>query len=271
MSAGLPQPACRDFAARIASVTDTSLPLPRKGPPRPADMLERITPQAAPHEMRDPFDIGEALSNLADSGEAMTIYPAGLGEPMLARIASVHPEDPRFTFDVAGACPILPGRATFVAALGGNAKLQFELESDWASLPGQPNLVPAVFPATCLVLNRRAAPRLDTPVNGSYAATFTLLNKLFELPLCDYSVGGVGLRATPDQAAELYLGRKLKSVRLQLGPALAIVADLEIRLLRPFRSFLLGEQVQVGCSIDNIEMQMYQHLERLVTSNRGRT
>ena len=69
---------------------------------------------------------------------------------------------------------------------------------------------------------------------------------------------------------ELYIGRKLKSVRLQLGPALAIVADLEIRLLRPFRSFLLGEQVQVGCSIDNIEMQMQQTLQRLVTSNKSR-
>ena len=135
-------------------------------------------------------------------------------------------------------------------------------------LPGQANLVPAVFPETCLVLNRRAAPRLDTPINGNFAATFTILNKLFELPLCDYSIGGVSLRATPDQAQELYLGRKLKSVRLQLGPALVITADLDIRLLRPFRSFLLGEQVQVGCAIENIEMQMQQHLERLVRSSR---
>ena len=251
-------------------MTDTPLPPPRKGPPRPADVLERISPAASPHEMRDPFDIGETLSNLAESGEALTIYPASLGQPMLARIASVDPEEPHFVFDVAGDAPIPPGRASFVAALGGNAKLQFELDSDWACVPGQPNLVPAVFPETCLVLNRRAAPRLETPVNGSFAATFSLMNKQFELPLCDYSVGGVGLRATPDQAAQLYLGRKLKSVRLQLGPALAIVADLEIRLLRPFRSFLLGEQVQVGCSIDNIEMQMHQHLERLVTSNRHR-
>ena len=251
-------------------VTDTPTHLPRKGAPRPTDVLERIAPTASPHEMRDPFDIGETLTSLAESGEALTIYAASLPEPMLARIDSVHPEEPHFTFDVAGALPIPAGRATFVAALGGNAKLQFELESDWIASPGQPNLVPAVFPETCLVLNRRAAPRLDTPVNGSYAATFTLMNKQFELPLCDYSAGGVGLRATPDQAAELYLGRTLKSVRLQLGPALAIVADLEIRLLRPFRSFLLGEQVQVGCSISNIEMQMQQHLQRLVSSTRGR-
>jgi c-di-GMP-binding flagellar brake protein YcgR len=250
-------------------VTDTPV-LPRKGSPRPSDVLVRIAPDASPHAMRDAFDIGETLSSLAASGEALTIYPAGSIEPLLARIESVHPEEPHFTLDVAGDAPIPPGRATFVAALGGNAKLQFELESEWLATPGQPNLVPAVFPESCLVLNRRAAPRLDTPVNGSYAATFTLTSKNFELPLCDYSSGGVGLRATPEQATELYVGRKLKAVRLQLGPALALVADLEIRLLRPFRSFLLGEQVQVGCSFDNIEMQMHQQLQRLVTTNRGR-
>jgi c-di-GMP-binding flagellar brake protein YcgR len=250
-------------------VTETATSPPRKGVPRPTDVLERIAQTASPHQMRDPFDIGETLTSLAASGEALTIYPARRDQPMLARIASVHPEEPQFTFDVAGGLPIPAGRATFVAALGANAKLQFELESDWLATPGQPNLVPAVFPETCLVLNRRAAPRLDTPVNGNYAATFALLNKRFELPLCDYSAGGVGLRATPEQAVQLCVGRKLKSVRLQLGPALAIVADLEIRLLRPFRSFLLGEQVQVGCSIDSIEMQMQQHLERLVTSNKA--
>jgi len=249
-------------------VTETPARPPRKGLPRPADVIERIGQNAAPHKMCDPFDIGETLHSLAESGEPLTIYPNSVREPLLARIARVDPEEPHFTLDLAGDLPIPPGRATFVAALGGNAKLQFELEAGWGALPGQTNLVPAVFPESCLVLNRRAAPRLDTPVNGNFAATFTILNKQFELPLCDYSIGGVGLRATPGQAQELYLGRKLKSVRLQLGPALTIVADLDIRLLRPFRSFLLGEQVQVGCAIENNEMQMRQHLERLVMSNR---
>lgn len=251
-------------------MTDSPPRPPRKGTPRPSDLLARIAPTMSPHQMRDPFDIGETLAALAESGEPLTIFAAGNAEPLLARIASVDPEEPHFMLDIAGDAAIPPGRATFVAALGGNAKLQFDLDSGWGTAPGQPNLVPAVFPETCLVLNRRAAPRLETPVNGSYAATFTLMSKQFELPLCDYSIGGVGLRATPEQAAELHLKRKLKGVHLQLGPALAITADLEVRLLRPFRSFLLGEQVQVGCSIDNIEMQMQQTLERLVTSNRGR-
>lgn len=257
--------------ARTIAVTDHPLDPPRKGAPLPGDLIPRIDSGTPVHEMRDPYDIGETLSMLADTGGPLTIYPADPAEPMLCRVASVHPEEPHFTLDIAEGAAIPAGRATFVAALAGNARLQFDLESDWAALPGPPHLVPAVFPDTCLVLNRRAAPRLDTPVNGNYIATFSMLNKAFEMPLCDYSTSGVGLRATPEQADELYVGRKLRSVHLQLGPALTIVADLEIRLLRPFRSFLLGEQVQVGCAISNIEMQMQQTLERLVTTNRGRT
>jgi c-di-GMP-binding flagellar brake protein YcgR len=101
-------------------------------------------------------------------------------------------------------------------------------------------------------------------------ATFKILGKAYELPLYDFSLGGVGLRATPEQAFGLRLGKKLDDVRLELGPALVVVADLEIRLLRPFKTFLLGEQVQIGCSFASISMQMQQNLESLVTTTSGR-
>jgi hypothetical protein len=55
-------------------------------------------------------------------------------------------------------------------------------------------------------------------------------------------------------------------VELDLGPSLTIQADLEVRLLRPFRTFLLGEQVQIGCRISKIEMVMKQRLERAVST-----
>jgi hypothetical protein len=59
-------------------------------------------------------------------------------------------------------------------------------------------------------------------------------------------------------------------VFLELGPSLAIQADLEVRLLRPFRTFLLGQQVQVGCRISNISMQMKQSLDRAVSTAQRR-
>lgn len=244
---------------------NVSVAVARKGPPKPADSVSRIGGNLAPHEMRDPFDIGEALTALAASGDPVTVY-SGILDPMLARVESVDPELPHFVFDFTGSQIPPQGPATFVATIGGSAKLQFELDSDFSALPGRPHLVPADFPEACLVLNRRAARRVETPVGGNYSATFSLSNKQYELPLYDFSQGGVGLRATPEQCFGLSVGKKLIGVRLELGPALVVVADLEVRLLRPFRTFLLGEQVQIGCSFASISMQMQQTLERFVTT-----
>jgi c-di-GMP-binding flagellar brake protein YcgR len=235
----------------------------RKGPPKPADAADRIRPDSGAHDMRDPFDIGDALTTLALTGEPLTVYPRGQ-DFVMARIDSVDPEHKVFTLELAGNDVLAEGEAVFVAALGSNAKIQFELDADWAIVEGRPDLVQLPLPEVCLVLNRRAEPRLESPVGMNYGARFTLLGKVFEMPLYDFSRGGVGLRATPEQALELYVGKKLEGVQLELGTSLAVSADLEIRLLRPFRTFLLGQQVQVGCRISNISMQMRQTLERAV-------
>jgi len=235
----------------------------RKGPPKPTDAADRIRPDSGAHDMRDPFDIGDALTTLALTGEPLTVYPRGQ-DFVMARIDSVEPEHKVFTLELAGNDVLAEGEAVFVAALGSNAKIQFELDADWAIVEGRPDLVQLPLPEVCLVLNRRAEPRLESPVGMNYGARFTLLGKVFEMPLYDFSRGGVGLRATPEQALELYVGKKLEGVQLELGTSLAVSADLEIRLLRPFRTFLLGQQVQVGCRISNISMQMRQTLERAV-------
>lgn len=243
----------------------TAAPLNRKGPPKASDALSRIGGNAEPHEMRDPFDIGDALTTLSLSGEPVTVFPAGWVEPLLARIASVDPELPHFTIDFSGSERPPAGKATLVASLGGNAKLQFDLDQPWAPLPGHAMLAAAEFPASCLVLNRRAARRVETPVGVNYAASFRIKGAQIDLPLYDFSQGGVGMRASPEQCFGLHVGKKLDGVRLELGPNLVLTADLEVRLLRPFRTFLLGEQVQVGCSFVSISMQIQQTLERFVT------
>jgi c-di-GMP-binding flagellar brake protein YcgR len=188
---------------------------------------------------------------------------------LVARIDSVDPELPHFVIDVAGGEKVPAGAATLVASLGGNAKLQFELDQDWRGQPGAPHLVDATFPASCLVLNRRTAQRLETPVGVNYTASFTSLGRSYQLQLRDFSMGGVGLHATPDQATGLRVGKKLEGVRLELGPALVVTADLEIRLMRPFRTFLLGEQLQIGCRFLNLSPQVEQTLSRLVGTAGG--
>ena len=238
-------------------MTDFIMPLMRKGPPKPADAVDRITLNTVAHEMHDAFDIVDALTTLALAGEPVTVYPYGQ-DVVMARIDSVDPESPFFTLD------------PFVASLGGNAKIQFELEASPAGVPDRPDLLQFPLPTSCLVLNRRAEQRLDSPLGMNYGARFTIMGKVFEMPLYDFSLGGVGLRATPEQAHELYVGKKLEGVLLELGTSLVVTADLEVRLLRPFRTFLLGQQVQVGCRISNITMQMRQTLDRAVNTAQKR-
>jgi c-di-GMP-binding flagellar brake protein YcgR len=236
----------------------------RKAPPKLADAVDPITLNTVAHEMRDPFDIADMLTTLALTGEALTVYPHGQ-DCVMARIHAVDMEAQRLTLELVDTALPAQGRAVFVASLGGNAKIQFEIDAIWTAVPGQPQLVSLATPVSCLTLNRRAEERLDTPIGGNYGARFALLGKVIEVPLYDFSRGGVGLRATPEQALELYVGKKLDGVQLDLGTALMVTADLEIRLMRPFRTFLLGPQVQVGCRISNITMQMRHSLERAVT------
>lgn len=250
-------------------MTDLDFTPMRKGPPQPADAIETIGQNPNAHDMCDPFDIGEALSMLAMTGEAVTLYLPKLGMAM-ARIDQVDTERDTFVLDLAEGAVLPSGKIVFVAALGSNAKIQFELEREWAALADTPQLFSAPFPPRCSVLNRRTEQRLETPVGGNYSARFSLYNKVVELALYDFSNGGVGFRASPQQAAELHVGKKLENVELELGPSLTVTADLEIRLLRPFRTFLLGQQVQVGCRISNISMQMRQDLDRAVRTARTR-
>jgi c-di-GMP-binding flagellar brake protein YcgR len=250
-------------------LTDLDFKPMRKGPPKPSDAVDRIGQVADAHDMRDAFDIGEALSTLAQTGEPVTVYSPQLGMAM-ARIDQVDTENDTFVIDVADGLHLVPGKTVFVAAMGGNAKIQFELDGEWTGLPDAPHLVSAPFPAVCRVLNRRTEQRLETPVGGSYSARFSLYNKIMEMALYDFSSGGVGFRASPEQAAELHVGKRLVNVQLELGPSLVVDADLEVRLLRPFRTFLLGPQVQVGCRISNISLQMRQNLDRAVKSARMR-
>jgi c-di-GMP-binding flagellar brake protein YcgR len=245
-------------------LTDLSTTQIRKGVPKMSDAVARIPANAPAHAMTDAIQIFDSLSTLAQTGEAITVYPMGQ-DFVMARIDAVDPDRRAFLLELAYDVTLAEGKAVFAASLGGNAKIQFELDANWSIVPGRAQVVELPLPESCQVQNRRAEARQESPLGGSYGARFSLLGKPFELPLYDFSLGGVGLRATPDQAYEFYVGKKIEGVELELGPSLSITADLEVRLLRPFRTFLLGQQVQVGCRISNISMQMKQRLERAVS------
>ncbi|MRW90021.1 PilZ domain-containing protein [Duganella sp. FT80W] len=223
--------------------------------------------------MTDDNEIGDALTMLSQIGEAVSIYPSSATNVVMARIKSVDPKEPHFVMELNEGEFLPPGEATFVAWLR-SAKIQFKLSSpEWSSKPNEPTLIPMEFPLKCQVLNRRASTRLETPLGVYYMASFVLNGKPYELQLYDFSAGGVGMRAAPRDAVGLHVGRKLQRVRLELGPDSVMIADLEVRLSRTFRSFLLGEQVQIGCQFANLSPQMKDELDRLLlklNSGRGR-
>ena len=237
----------------------------RKGPPSRSDACAPIESTASPYHMTDPFDIGESLSKFARYGDPITIYPSDGSPCVMARILSVEEETPDFVVELNENLHLPPGPVTFVAWQQ-SAKIQFTLEAEWASLPNQPMLLPCVFPQECLVLERRQATRLETPIGVFYAATLVLSGEPLELQLNDISVGGVGMRGTPGETVGIYVGRRLQRVRLELGPTKVIVVDLEVRLTRKYRTFLLVEQVQIGCSFINLTPSVKAEIDYFVES-----
>jgi hypothetical protein len=113
-------------------------PLPnefRRGPPRLSDAVEPIASGSKPHDMTNIDDIAEALSVLAENGDPVSIYPSSSTNVVMARIRSVHPEDPYFTLELNEGEFIPPGECVFVAWLR-SAKLQFKQTStSWSALP----------------------------------------------------------------------------------------------------------------------------------------
>lgn len=115
--------------------------------------------------------------------------------------------------------------------------------------------------------DRRSTPRRDSPLVPALRAEFTLLGRPRSFNIDDASLGGLGLRGAVDEGRGIFIGQRLLRVQLVLGTHEALVADLEVRSRRNFRSFLVGEQVHIGCRFTGLgaeaEAALRQLLDRL--------
>jgi c-di-GMP-binding flagellar brake protein YcgR len=243
----------------------TAAPIPiRKGPPRPQDAITPIPAAATSHEMTSEDEIGDTLTLLAANGDAISMYVTGSREAVLGRILSVDPELPHFVMELNEGATLPPGKVTFVAVLR-TAKLQFRLSNpEWSSVPGKPQLIPMIFPETCAVLDRRSSERVETPLGANLMAAMEILGTPHEWSIYDVSLGGIGLRCSKIEAKGLLKGRKLPDVRLELEEETLLVTELEVRFTRAFRSFLLGEQIHIGCKFSNLTPETESQIRSLM-------
>ncbi|MES2069117.1 MAG: PilZ domain-containing protein [Pseudomonadota bacterium] len=227
-------------------------------------------PHLAPYSLTEAADIGAALNALVMDGNPVTVYPSDGTAFSIARVLSVDSQAQRLVLQFAEGRPVPAGHALCVATPHGN-KLQFVLEAGGPGGKGQAALMEAGFPLECTILERRGSVRRETPLGQYYVAAFVQDEQLYEFQLYDFSLGGVGWRAAPRDVATLHVGRRLSQVRLELGRDVVLTADLEIRLCQPFRSFLLGQQVQIGCRFVNLTTAMQAELQRaLARLEKGR-
>ena len=237
----------------------------RKGPPRPIDALAAIPATASSYEMTSEDDIGDALTLLAANGDAVSMYAPGSREAVLGRVLTVDPELPHFVMELNDGESLKPGTITFVASLP-TAKVQFKLHDEkWSTQPGKPHLIPMTFPESCAVQNRRTSERAETPLGANYTAAFTVGETFYEFPISDFSLGGIGLHCSKFRAKGLLRGRKLQDVQLNLGADIVRIDQMEIRCTRSFRSFLLGEQLHIGCQFTTLAAEAEEILKRVLT------
>ena len=223
-----------------------------------ADPMDRVTEQipatldVSPFLVTDVYDIHTSLNALATSGAVVTLHLPEAQQPLMGHLVEADQDTPGgcFVFKTAYEVLVPPGRWVFAAEARG-IKLQFS--SEWAGSSAPQAVWHVAFPSVLIELQRRRFVRLNTPMGQPFSAEFGIGGRGYALSVDDLALGGVGLRASPQEAALLYVGRTLPRVQLVLGKDERLVVDLDICSRRAWHSYLLGKTFHVGCRFAEID------------------
>lgn len=229
------------------------------------------------YRLHTPAAIGQALHDLQQQQGVLSLYAQGAsadGAPLgidaapfgLASIAEVDAEAQTLMLMLSAPILPLPAQALGVAHLAGGVRVQWMLHGEWQSISANQWQLQMAWPAEVLQLQRRRHQRLSVPLGQNYSASFRFGRRRCELDIEDLSLGGVALRGTRQETAMLFLGRALPKVGLYMADGTTLEVGLKVRSRRSYQSFLLGEQVLVGCSVEVMSAEDRGSLEGLLAS-----
>jgi c-di-GMP-binding flagellar brake protein YcgR len=149
-------------------------------------------------------------------------------------------------------------------------KIQFNLDGiAQTQADGRPAFL-AGLPETLLRLQRREYFRLATPVAKPVKLNTSLRCAdasmvCVELPLMDISGGGVGLSATPDQAALFHRGDTLNECKVMLPDEGMLVATLCVRNLIDLTRHNGSHVFRIGCEFMSLSAARLSLVQRYIT------
>lgn len=221
------------------------------------------------------------LHELASQAITLSVYAAETGWQAPSANHPAHPvgmasitqiDDAMCTLALNMTAPILPlpVQTMVVAHMNGGVRVQWLLQGEWLAQEANQWGIEMAWPTEILLLQRRRYPRVSVPLGQSYSASFLFGRRLCTLDIDDLSAGGIALRGTRQETSMLFMGRVLPQVTVSLADGVSITAALKVRSRRRYQSFLLGEQVLVGCSIEKISVEdselLTQHLTQAMSA-----
>jgi hypothetical protein len=225
------------------------------------------TPVAIGAALQEMFLQKSVLSLYAnpDADDALVLSPEA--KPLgMASLAAVDTQASTCALTVSAPLLPWPVHTLAVAHMAGGVRVQCVVPGDWQQAEGKHWQLEMPWPAHMLQLQRRRHPRFHVPLGQHYSASFMFGRKRCELDINDLSTAGLALRGSRAETAMLFIGRALPRVSLYMADGSVLEVALKVRSRRSYQSFLLGEQVLVGCSIETIAEGDQQTLETWLAS-----
>lgn len=227
------------------------------------------------YRLCDAAVIAQVMQELVQQQTVLSLYAAQSDEGLdiaadaapvaLASLSRTDASQSALVLQIPAQAQPLPQRLIGIAHMAGSVRVQCAVQGSWQPEVGA-WLLHMPWPQELLQLQRRCHQRFAVPLGQNYTASFMFGRKRCVLDIDDLSLGGIALRGTRADTAMLFLGRELPQVTLKLANHDILRASLKVRSRRSYRSFLLGEQVLVGCSIESMEEEDQASLHSLLAA-----